>query len=357
MRWRNIVIVAAGLAGAAAWAGSAEPPKLDLRGHRGAVRQVAFQPGGKLLASIGIEPSIRLWSLETGRQIRKLAPKSLIVERGNAPTMMSRDEEAIAFSPDGKLLAEAAVEGRRGLIQLWDVDAGKPLRLVAGGAPNVRTVVFSPDGKLLAANMRDGLRSDHKISLIDVKTGRETAALRGDRLAASLLAFSPDGKTLVSAGARRIHIWDVPARKLRHVISTHKKTILSLAFSPDGEHFASSDADENIRIWNAATGKLDREIEHEQEAVRALAYSPSGRTLASAGDNTTVKLWNPKNGKLRDTLWGHSEAVTTVAFQPDGSLLASGSRDGSIEVWAFSEPDDTGDESASEENKSGDGDN
>lgn len=346
MKWQTIVIIAAGMGTVAAWAGSAAPPKLDLRGHRGAVRQVAFQPGGQLLASIGVEPAIRIWSLETGRQVRKLAPKTLVAERGDAPTLMSREEEAIAFSPDGKLLAEAALQGRRGLIQLWDAQAGQRLRVLASDAPNVRAIAFSPDGKLLAANMRDGLRSDHKISLIDVETGHETAALRGDRLAASLLAFSPDGKTLVSAGARRIHIWDVPGHKLRHTISTHKKTILSLAFSPNGQHFASSDADENIRIWNAKTGKLDREIKHEQEAVRSLAYSPSGRTLASAGDNTTVKLWNPANGKLRDTLWGHSEAVMTVAFKPDGTLLASGSRDGSIAVWNFSEPPD---ESADEE--------
>ena len=189
-----------------------------------------------------------------------------------------------------------------------------------------------------AVNMRDGLRTDHLIAFLDVARGEIVGRLRGDRLAATMLAFSPDGKTLVTAGGRQIHVWDVEKMKERHAISTHRKTILSLAMSPDNKHFATSDADDEVRIWSIADGKRVGEIEHEQGEVHSVAYSRSGRTIATGGKDGTIKLWSTK-GRLRETLWGHAERVTVLQFGHQGDHLASGSRDGIIAWWEYEEPD------------------
>lgn len=326
----------------AAWATAR--PKYDFRGHRGAVRDVEVHPSGELVATIGVEPMIRLWSLKTTRPAGTLEPAGTTF-RGGAPVLAQRRIEDIAFSPDGTLLAEAASESGAGVIRLWTAAPESPTgfasapRTLLSDADNLRAIAFSPDGKLLAANTREGGRSDHKIIFVDVQTGEESGkALRGDRLAATLLAFTPDGKTLVSAGARTIHVWDVASRSLRHTIRSHRKAIQSIAVAPDSEHFATADADDTINIWSVSTGKLVRDFKHKQEGVAGLAYSPSGRTLASGGADNTIKLWSPAHGKQRDRLWGHADTVNVLRFSPDGATLISGSRDRSVAVWAVSEP-------------------
>ncbi len=316
-------------------------PRADLRGHRGAVKHLAFHPDGKLLISAGTEGKIRLWDLETKRLVRQIYPRGKTVADSIAAPLASRRIEAIDFSPDGQFVGEAVVEASQtAVLRLWNPETGEPVRTLAKDVPNLRCVAFYPPGKLVAANMRDPDKWGHKIVLRDLEAGTIVTELREDRLAASLIAFSADGKKLASAGARKIHIWDVAARELVHKIDGHKKAIQSICFSPDGKRLVSGSTDDTVRIWNVETGKMEREIEAEQDGVLAVAYSPSGRTIASAGADKTIKLWKPWSGKTRARLWGHLDKVLCLAFSPDGKTLASGSADTTIALWDIEEPPD-----------------
>ncbi|MFQ5807695.1 MAG: WD40 repeat domain-containing protein [Phycisphaerae bacterium] len=329
-------------------------PRSDLRGHRGPVRHLAFHPDGKLLVSAGTEGKIRLWDVETGRLLRQIYPRSRVVKNSTAAPPVPRRIESIAFSPDGKMIGEAAAETTLATsLRLWNPEDGQEIRLLAHDVQNMRCLAFTPDGKLIATNMRDPHKWGHKIVLRDLESGEAVVELRDDRLAASLIAFSADGKKLASAGARKIHIWDVAARKLLHAIDGHKKSIQSICFSPNGKLLVSGSADDTLRIWNVETGKMEREIEAEQEGVLAVAYSPSGRTIASAGADKTIKLGKSKSGQMRARLWGHLDRVLCLAFSPDGKTLASGSGDTTIALWKIEEPKEE-DEAEDEEDEDDD---
>ena len=58
--------------------------------------------------------------------------------------------EAVAFSPDGKLLASA---GGDKMVRLWDPATGQELRTLTGHTDWVRSVAFSSDGKLLVKGL------------------------------------------------------------------------------------------------------------------------------------------------------------------------------------------------------------
>ncbi|MBK8195155.1 MAG: hypothetical protein IPK76_18790 [Lewinellaceae bacterium] len=103
-----------------------------------------------------------------------------------------------------------------------------------------------------------------------------------------------------------------------------------MAFSPDGTKLITGGShDYTAKIWDLATGKPINTIKHHdffeghQDVIWCVAFSPDGErfaTVTSAPKNN-AKIWDVKTGKQIISLIGHSSPLTSVTFAPNGELL------------------------------------
>jgi WD40 repeat protein len=254
---------------------------------------------------------------------------------------------ALAFSPDGKMLAAADGDGwagHRGLswhgppegtIRLWDPATGKQLRVLAGHKGNIRRLVFSADGKVLMSLCEDdAYQWNGTLKLWDTASGkeREVPGLKGPVRCAAL---SPDGKVVVVGQKDGVRLLDAAGGKEVRRFPFPDPFIGAVAFSADGKTIAiqgsgGRDPSAEIRLFDVTTGRELRKLSSTGHG-RSLGFSPDGKVLATAEPARPVRLWDAETGKEMHALGG-DEGDAFFAFSPDGKAVVTG-RDGSTALW------------------------
>ncbi len=275
--------------------------------HPAGVAAVAFSPDGKWLVTAALDGTMRLWDAEVGQEVRRVGD--------NVGFLRS-----VAFSPDGK----RAVSGGGGAVRISDVETGKEIRALS--ADTLFPVAWG--GTRVACSSKD-----FSVLLVSGDSGEGIGRLKGHSNDVRALVFSSDGKRLVSASDdKTVRMWDAEKGTQLWSGTGHSGRVYGLAWSPDGKKIASSGLDKTIRIWDAQTGTGVRAMVDHTDGVTSLAFAPDGR-LASASRDKAVRIWNAQTGECLRTIEGHTAVVHAVAWNHDGTMLASGSDDNTARVW------------------------
>ncbi|KAG4304097.1 hypothetical protein PORY_002461 [Pneumocystis oryctolagi] len=246
----------------------------------------------------------------------------------------------IRFSNDGEYLAT----GCNRVALIFDVKTGKRLTILQDesvdweGDLYVRSIAFSPDGKYLATGAED-----KRIRIWDIAKKKIRHLFTGHEQDIYSLDYSQNGKFIASgSGDRTTRVWDIETGHCILTLSI-EDGVTTVAISPDSRYVAAGSLDKVVRVWDAKTGHLVERFEDHKDSVYSVAFTPNGCGLLSGSLDKTIKLWElsdtetsaPKSGLCKATLTGHKDFVLSVASSPDGHWVLSGSKDRGVQFWDY----------------------
>ncbi|KAG1721081.1 quinon protein alcohol dehydrogenase-like superfamily [Suillus paluster] len=266
---------------------------------------VIHLPGGERVITCSWDGSLRVWNLESGKQI------------GDDWRDGDIKVWTIALSPDGKKVVSGSFDGA---MRLWVIDTGKVIARWIGHTNIVTSLCWSRDGRRVLSGSHEGTTREWdaesgKIILGPFETGYERVWV---------VVYSPDTSMIAIGGScakdgNTIKIWDAKTRTLVATLKGHTSMVECLVWTADGKSFMSGSADCSIRTWNTTTWQ-QTSVLNGSTSIRTIAISPNGRILASLPSDQTARLWNLDNG----------QPIT------DGKQLVTGGGDNNMYTWDIS---------------------
>jgi len=350
-----------------------------LEGHGLMVYGVSLFDAGRLALSGGIDETLRLWNLQASpspefpckhtkevERILTTTHSNRVVSCGDDDLMKIWDSKTggcresiktsiepvfpVAIAPQSNAIVSGSmgqIVGRMrlmggldsGIVTIWEIETGKPSKLLRGHKMPVASVAVSLLEDRIASGGFGG-----ELHLWDFRTGECLRSLEGHKETVRLLAFSRDGTKLVSAtanetlgsdGPSELKIWDVERGQWLFDLSGHKGRVQVLAITPDGNRVISGARanDCSVRVWDLRTGYCLHTFSEHRASVWSLAISQDG-ALALSGDlSGKVCLRHLHPPRLIRAWQAHAQDVGVVAFSPDSRRILTCSVDNTARIW------------------------
>ncbi|QRK06707.1 SIR2 family protein [Archangium violaceum] len=284
-----------------------------LQGHSGRVTGCAVTPDGRRVVSSADDNTLKVWELETGRELATLQGHSGPVT-------------GCAVTPDGRRVVSSSDDNT---LKVWELETGRELATLQGHSGRVTQCVVTPDGRCVVSSS-----GDNTLKVWELETRQELVTLRGHHSYVTGCAVTPDGRRMVSSSwDNTLKVWELETARELATLAGHPWNVTGCVVTQDGRRVVSSCEDNTLKVWELETGRELATLQGHLWSVTGCAVTPDGHCVVSSSWDNTLKVWELETGRELATLEGHSGRVTGCAVTPDGRRMVSSSWDNTLKVW------------------------
>jgi len=302
---------------------------------------LAYDPAAPSAPALAVAPDGKRFAVDGPKwqvEVLRLSDQRPVLRFGSHVT-------AVAWSPDGRLIATGGDDGR---VELWSARTGTLVRALTGfhrsgakqSAEAVQAIVFDRTGASIGAV--DGTyfagpsQPFGDVAVWATATGRPVFAPRRFAAPPESIAFSPDGTRLVTGLSNgRADVLGLPSGKLVRTIEPTREDVTSVAFARDGT-LATGTWAGLVQRWNVVSGaQIGHPVLASPAPIASLAFDSAGDTFSTTGGSDgTAKLWTTATEQqLGATFQTDPGQWGAARFTSDGKALVVVYGDGTGFVW------------------------
>lgn len=244
----------------------------ELRGPCGYVVSLAWSHDGRFVAATGDAPHTVVWNVRTRKIVKLLGPAGPMGNQG------------VNFSPDDKLIGTAGVDDT---LRIYDVRTGRRVAKVQSKG-TLQDLDFSSDGERVASAGQSG-----DILIWNVPRRRLERTIHHSSAFLSIRFSPDGKEIATGDFAGDVDFWDpASGRQLGHPLGGQNGFVLSVTYNPSGTELITTSTDGKLRLWDLASRKLIGAPLPGADTGGWGTFFPDGQQVIAVFGSGTGALWN-----------------------------------------------------------------
>ncbi|KAM5281204.1 periodic tryptophan protein 2 homolog [Ctenodactylus gundi] len=351
-----------------------------LGGHKDAIVACFFESNSLDLYSLSQDGALCVWQCDTPPEgLRRKAPtgwKADLLRREQEEEEEEEEEEG----PEDRAERGTTVRGKAAPAEDERQGKVKYFRRARyffnkeGDFNNLTAAAYHKKTHLLVTGFASGIFHLHELPEFNLI---HSLSISDQRISSVAINSAGDWIAFGCSGLGQLLVWEWQSESYVLKQQGHFNSMVTLAYSPDGQYIATGGDDGKVKVWNTLSGFCFITFTEHSSGVTGVAFTATGYVIvtssmdgtvrafdlhryrnfrtftsprptqfscvavdssgeivsAGAQDSFEIFVWSMQTGRLLDVLSGHEGPISGLCFNPMKSILASASWDKTVRLW------------------------